>query len=110
MSILKTWVQEGDKERVGGRFSDSGLAGLWVLGRFSDFSPATNLTNTWMTVGISRRLPVPQALLHRPVCLSWSSLCVCLRQSSSREDPFPLHSSYFSTPCLTFEAMFQNLL
>ena len=47
MSIIKKWVWEGYKERVWCRCSNSGLAGLWLLGRFSDSSPATNITNTW---------------------------------------------------------------
>ena len=47
MSILKKWVWEGYKERVWCRCSNSGLAGLWLLGRFSDSFSATNITNTW---------------------------------------------------------------
>ena len=47
MSILKKWVWEGYKERVWYRCSNSGLAGLWLLGRFSDSFSATNITNTW---------------------------------------------------------------
>jgi hypothetical protein len=47
MSILKKWVWEGYKERVWCRYSNSGLAWLWLLGRFSNSFPATNITNTW---------------------------------------------------------------
>jgi hypothetical protein len=47
MSIFKKWVWEGYKERVWCRCNNSGLAQLWLLGRFSDSSPATNITNTW---------------------------------------------------------------
>jgi hypothetical protein len=47
MSILKKWVWEGYKERVWCRCSNSGLAGLWLLGRFSDSFSATSITNTW---------------------------------------------------------------
>ena len=47
MSILKKWVWEGYKERVWYRCSNSGLDGLWLLGRFSDSFSATNITNTW---------------------------------------------------------------
>jgi hypothetical protein len=46
MSILKKWVWEGYKERVWCRCSNSGLAQLWLLGRFSDSFPATNIINT----------------------------------------------------------------
>ena len=46
MSILKKWVWEGYKERVWCRCSNSGLAGLWLLGRFSDSFLAMNITNT----------------------------------------------------------------
>jgi hypothetical protein len=47
MSILKKWVWEGSKERVWCRCSNSGLALLWLLGRFSDSFSATIITNTW---------------------------------------------------------------
>jgi hypothetical protein len=47
MFILKKWIWEGYKERVWCRCSNSGLAGLWLLGRFSDSFSATNITNTW---------------------------------------------------------------
>jgi hypothetical protein len=47
MSILKKWVWEGYKGRVWCRCSNSGLGGLWLLGRFSDPFSATNITNTW---------------------------------------------------------------
>jgi hypothetical protein len=47
MFILKKWIWEGYKERVWCRCSNSRLAWLWLLGRFSDSSPITNITNTW---------------------------------------------------------------
>ena len=47
MSILRIWVWEGYKERVWCRCSNSGLAGIWLLGRFSDSFSATNITNSW---------------------------------------------------------------
>ena len=47
MSILKIWVWEGYKERVWCRCSNSGLARIWLLGRFSDSFSATNITNSW---------------------------------------------------------------
>jgi hypothetical protein len=47
MSILKKWVWEGYKERVCCRCSNSRLTLLWLLGRFSDSIPATNITDTW---------------------------------------------------------------
>ena len=48
MSILKKWVWDGYKERVWCRCSNSRLAGLWLLERFSDSFSATNITNTWL--------------------------------------------------------------
>jgi hypothetical protein len=47
MSILNKCVWGGYKERIWCRCSNSGLAGLWLLGRFFDSFPATSITNTW---------------------------------------------------------------
>jgi hypothetical protein len=45
--FLKKWVWEGYKERVWCRCSNSDWPRLWLLGRFPNSSPATNITNTW---------------------------------------------------------------
>ncbi|EDL15816.1 mCG1032085 [Mus musculus] len=67
MSILKKWVWEGYKERVWCRYSNSGLARLRLLGRFSDSFSATNITNTWQwasSVGTHMGSRSGQSIVH----------------------------------------------